>query len=608
MIRPMNKYAFLVFHQEYEEFLSYLQSLGVVHITERTKPQEAEALKAIADERTAIKPLFSSLRTYLPEAYEAPEHIVYRGEEAKEQAIDALAKYGSLAEESQELRKQIASQEVWGEFDTDRLEALRLSGYHLVAYACSALVYGEEYEREHACIPIAKRAMTQYFVRLEREGQSPCPEAEKQVLPSERLSLLRQRLELSEQALEDYRLELSKQAPELYEALRGYDAQLEDRFSYGSAKLQGERYAEDKLVFLEGWIPQDEGAKLEEQLSISGYYYQQCDIKAEDKVPISLKNNAFARGFEHITRMFSLPNYSEIDQTLLFAPFFMLFFGLCMGDAGYGLLIFAGATYFRCKAKPSEDRSAYSLMQYLGAAAFVLGMLTGSLFGVTLPYASSKDYFLNQDNLMLLSVVLGILQIFFAKGVAVYKTKKQKGIKYALAPLSWIVFLLVLGVLLALPHLGIVLPMALHYVLYAVVGITALVILLYNSPSEGILLNVGSALWTAYNTASGLLGDTLSYIRLFAIGLTGAILGSVFNTLAIDSTEGLSPFLRFPLMLVILLAGHGINFGIAIIGALVHPIRLTFVEYYKNSEFEGGGVAYSPFGQSRPTAHTTNEK
>lgn len=116
-------------------------------------------------------------------------------------------------------------------------------------------------------------------------------------------------------------------------------------------------------------------------------------------------------------------------------------------------------------------------------------------------------------------------------------------------------------------------------------------------PGKNPFVNLGSALWTTYNVASGLLGDTLSYIRLFAIGLTGSILGGVFNQLAIDQTAGLPFWIQYPLMIVILLFGHGLNIALALISSFVHPLRLTFVEFYKNSEFEGGGKPYTPLSK-----------
>ena len=95
--------------------------------------------------------------------------------------------------------------------------------------------------------------------------------------------------------------------------------------------------------------------------------------------------------------------------------------------------------------------------------------------------------------------------------------------------------------------------------------------------------------------ATGLLGDLLSYIRLFALGLTGGVLGGVFNTLAFDLTESMPLWCRWLPLLLILLLGHGMNFALCMISSFVHPMRLTFVEFFKNADFEGGGKEYSPF-------------
>ena len=94
--------------------------------------------------------------------------------------------------------------------------------------------------------------------------------------------------------------------------------------------------------------------------------------------------------------------------------------------------------------------------------------------------------------------------------------------------------------------------------------------------------------------ATGLLGDLLSYIRLFALGLTGGVLGSVFNNLAMDMSPDI-PVVHEIVMVIILLLGHGINFGLCMISSLVHPMRLTYVEYFKNADFEGNGKEYQPF-------------
>ena len=321
-------------------------------------------------------------------------------------------------------------------------------------------------------------------------------------------------------------------------------------------------------------------------------------IAEGDKVPIKLKNNKFSKLYEPITKMFSLPNYTEFDPTPLFAPFFMLFFGLCFGDGGYGLLVMLVCTFLKRKVNP-DFKPYLTLFQYLGLAALIVGTCTGSFFGIALAdvpaFSKMKDYFVSSDNLMTFSIVIGLVQIIFGKTVAAFKTKAQKGFKYSIAPFAWVLVITFLALAFGLPMLNMHLPETVQTVFVGIAVVGLIVAYLYNSPGKNIFMNFGTGLWNTYNMASGLLGDTLSYIRLFAIGLTGAILGGVFNSLAVDMTEGLNVVLRVICMLLILLVGHAINIGLCTISSLVHPLRLIFVEYYKNAEFEGGGKAYEPF-------------
>ena len=217
---------------------------------------------------------------------------------------------------------------------------------------------------------------------------------------------------------------------------------------------------------------------------------------------------------------------------------------------------------------------------------------------------------------MTFSIIIGLVQIVFGKAVAALKIMSQKGTKYGIAPFAWVFIIIALCCAFGLPMLNVQLSDTVKNVyvmgdtnyragdvisiiygacLFVFGGIGLLVAFLYNSPGKNIFLNFGTGLWNTYNMASGLLGDTLSYIRLFAIGLTGAILGGVFNSLAVDMTEGMNVVLRAVCMLLILLVGHAINIGLCTISSLVHPLRLIFVEYYKNAEFEGGGKEYKPF-------------
>ncbi|MGL4332954.1 MAG: V-type ATPase 116kDa subunit family protein, partial [Bacteroidales bacterium] len=175
---------------------------------------------------------------------------------------------------------------------------------------------------------------------------------------------------------------------------------------------------------------------------------------------------------------------------------------------------------------------------------------------------------------------------------------KQKGFKYAISRIGWIMILLSLLVVVGLPELKIDVPSVARIIAYGTLSVGAVAAFLYNSPGKNIFYNFGGGLWDSYNMATGILGDLLSYIRLFALGLTGGILGNVFNQLSVDMSPDI-PVIGFIITILILLVGHTIAFGLTILGAFIHPLRLTFVEFYKNAGFEGGGKAYKPFKKVR---------
>ena len=128
---------------------------------------------------------------------------------------------------------------------------------------------------------------------------------------------------------------------------------------------------------------------------------------------------------------------------------------------------------------------------------------------------------------------------------------------------------------------------------YLLLAVAGLLVFVLNNLRRNVVVNIGAGLWDTYNMVTGLLGDVLSYIRLFALGISGSVLGLVFNDLAMNMSGDI-PVLKQVIMLVILLFGHGVNLFMSGLGAFVHPMRLTFVEFYKNSGFEGGGKKYNP--------------
>ena len=246
---------------------------------------------------------------------------------------------------------------------------------------------------------------------------------------------------------------------------------------------------------------------------------------------------------------------------------------------------------------------------YLGATTVVCGLLTGTFFGIDLSQQSwaflapVKKLFITDKNftlfgyspMMVISVIIGLIQVLLGMVLAGMKAAKLHGWKYAIGKISWVVAIITAIVAFGLPACGVNFPQVVTYVLYGIIALALIGIFFVNSPGKNIFMNFGTGLWDTYGMATGLLGDLLSYIRLFALGLTGGVLGSVFNQLAFDMTSSMSWAIRWLPMLIILLFGHGINFALCMISSFVHPMRLTFVEFFKNADFEGGGKAYEPF-------------
>lgn len=218
-----------------------------------------------------------------------------------------------------------------------------------------------------------------------------------------------------------------------------------------------------------------------------------------------------------------------------------------------------------------------------------------SLFNFDIPALENiKKYLIDTDKLFILALAMGVIQILFGMVVKVLNIKKQQGLGYALSTIGWLVLIIGSGALFGLKKVGVIADPLATTLLYVILGIAGVLILVLNNPKRNPLINIGAGLWDVYGMATGLLGDLLSYIRLFALGVSTAILGGVFNSLALNMKPDI-PVLGPLVMIIILLIGHGITLFMACLGAFVHPIRLTFVEFYKNAGFTGGGKPYTPF-------------
>lgn len=600
MIAKMKKLTFLVYHKEYDAFLKSIRDLGVVHVA--TKAQGSaenaalqESIRLSARYTAAIK-MLQGLNVQPAAAHTGDAG---KGTEALAEIEDVQQQIQQVAHKLQAVEKELVQLEPWGDFDPKSVARLRDAGYQIDFYICSDKQFKEEWVDLYNATEINHVGSKLYFVTVMPKGENIDLEVETAKLPDCSLSDLHVRKENLAKQSEALQARLKDLAASVVPDLQAAQAQVHSQIEFSKVVLNTDSLADNKLMLLQGWAPADCVSKIKDFLEGKEVYYEVADPTPEDDVPILLDNKGFFRLFEPIMRLYMLPKYNELDLTPFFAPFFMLFFGLCLGDSGYGLFMLLAVTVYRLVAKniSASMKPILTLVQLLGASTMVCGLLTGTCFGfnlydIQLPLFQSLKEAISLDNQQMfnLSLILGGVQIIFGMILKAVNQTIQFGFKYAVATIGWLFILVSTAIAFAAPGF---MPMGgtVHMVFLA---IGVLMAYLYNSPGKNVFVNIGLGLWDSYNMATGLLGDVLSYVRLFALGLSGGILASVFNSLAV----GMSPdnVIAGPIVMVLIFViGHAINMFMNVLGAMVHPMRLTFVEFFKNSGYEGGGKEYKPF-------------
>ena len=275
--------------------------------------------------------------------------------------------------------------------------------------------------------------------------------------------------------------------------------------------------------------------------------------------------------------------------------------GTCLNDAGYGaILTLLGVWMLSKNRRPGMMRQAAWFATLCGAMTVVFGLFCGSFFGVSMKeWFPSVPFYDFQGQFFSVALAIGIVQIMFGMLLKVVTISMTTGFRYSLASLGWLLVILAGSLAGGLPMLNPswVIPFysTSSPAFYATVGLGVVLMLFFNSPGKNPFLNLGVGLWDTYNNITGILSDVLSYIRLFAIGLSGGVLATVFNSLAGGFVpDDANIVTRLLIMTPILLIGHGINLFMSTISSFVHPMRLTFVEFYKNAGFEMSMRTFNP--------------
>ncbi|MBT7891344.1 MAG: hypothetical protein HN580_20165 [Deltaproteobacteria bacterium] len=645
MIVPMKKLSVLLYHKEKQDFLKSLQEIGIIHIVENTEVEQPEAASETYQRANNISKTCARMVQILSKI--AKEKDLALSQEKPATAVErnvfnilrefeaAEEKKEALQQNLSEIRKDINQLQPWGEFDPEVIGFIQKKGIKLRFFESTEKKF-KQLKMDDFFYEIIHRDKSKVrFLVLEKERPFEADGANEVNLPLKSLQNLHQESE----RLEEERADIDK----IFEKLAAHiDTLNECRVdnsniaTFATADLNMVNEIEDKVFSLTGWFPARREKAVNDFLDNYLCYYRIDIPEVNENVPILLKNNRFARLFEPITRIYSLPAYRELDPTPFFAPFFLVYFGLCLGDLGYGAITVFIATIAFFKG-PKQYRNLYVIGLLLGGMTIVSGIALNSFFGQSIFYLKgNKEYFFRTESGEMMSflgsfinakkmtefpamgfaIFLGVVQVLLGIVLQCVNRIRQNGFVWGIHPASF--FIIICGILFSIGigssntgfkgitgidistyKLGafqigswLTIPPQEFGLFLIVFGLVLM--FLFNNPDKSIFIRPLFGLWELYGFATGIIGDILSYLRLFALGLASGLLGHAFNGIAFGFIEN-NIFPGIFATIALLIFAHTLNFGLAILGSFVHPLRLTFVEFYKNLDFEGGGKNYAPF-------------
>jgi V/A-type H+-transporting ATPase subunit I len=361
-----------------------------------------------------------------------------------------------------------------------------------------------------------------------------------------------------------------------------YDVLHNEQGRLSSSRLLGQT---EKVVYLEGWVKSSDVKTLRSVLELYGEeseLFIRPPLEDEDP-PAILENPKPVRPFEIITQLYGLPHRDSLDPTIPLAPFFFVFVGLCVSEAGYGLVVTLLSLLYMKFARPKGSVLLFmKLLFLLGISNIILGTLVGGWFGFPIRQLLLLDPLKNPLKFLALSLILGFIQVWFGTLLNLISGVKKKNYLQSICVQG--------GWLLLLPSL-----VAYFLTKQKLGGILALVgaagVVFFAAPKRNPIARFFGGLYSLYDI-SRYLGDILSYSRLLALGLSTGVIAMVVNTLS-KTALGI-PWVGWLFAALIFVAGHLFNLGISFLGGFVHSMRLQFVEFFTKF-FQAGGRPFKPF-------------
>lgn len=586
MIVEMKKAAVITREKDAPAAIESLRSLGILHIEHQNLPK-GEDIDKIKEDIAALTQALNILSLSGALNNGRSGRIKEPGSWRLEvqHILDSYQRLNQLEEYSRRLKEEIREWEAWGDFNPREIEELAKRGIYLRLYRVP--------KNELGLLPentVLKKVSYRAGIvncAVISEGKIAIPFKEE---PLPGMSLFQMRLRLSQDTRAIIRIKEDLSGDAAY-----YQNLIDARQALGK-ELEFQEVLRGKglscgLAYLSGYLPSDTVNALTGTAKKEGWAVAVTEPEAEDNVPTLIRNNRWVCLVQPVMNLLGIiPGYRELDISLCFLVFFSVFFGILIGDAGYGL-IYLGLTRFlqRKFAAKFKDNSPFALLYLLSACAIIWGVLNAAFFGqewlsgMVRPLVPALK---NDKNMQGLCFFLGALHLSIAH---LWRSAVKLPSLRALSDIGWVLILWGSFLLARALILGAYFPPSGKILFLS----GAILVILFTARRENILkgaLAGGQALLlSAVNTFT----DVVSYIRLFAVGLAGAAVADAFNQMA--SSLGFGSLMSGFLASAALFCGHGLNILLGPLSILVHGARLNVLEFSSHADVKWSGFAYRPF-------------
>ncbi len=583
MIAPMKRISVVTQSKDAASAIENLRSLGLLHVVNENTP-EGKDVSGLRGEIALINRAIQILS--LPEfsKKKMPQKKLKDWNLTARHIVDSWKRLDQLGEYSRMLGGMISEWKAWGDFDPETIEDLKKKDIHVGLYRIPA----GDMKRLPPGVIVRRFFTAQGNVHcaLVSKGKTGIP-FDELTLPRMPLESAQDRLAETAEVMEEIKSDLTGHRcylKGLISARRPIEKELE---FYEALSGMGES---GHLKYIRGFIPSDSVKELEARSKKERWAVSINEPSDEDDVPTLIRNPKWVSIIEPVFKLIEVvPGYRELDISLWFLIFFSIFFGMLIGDAGYGLVYFILALFAQIKwGRNIQGKSVFVLFYILSSAAIVWGVLSGTFFGQEL-FSQKVQPLIpalrDNRNVQALCFLLGAVHLSIAH---LWRAALKLPSIRALAQIGWFIILWGAFFLAKMLVLGDAFPVFGKWLF--IVGCA--LVLLFTDPKKNMLKGIGSGLGALLLNLVNSFTDIVSYIRLFAVGLATVAVADAFNKMAMDIGYG-SVMTGIATSLILLL-GHVLNIILGPMSILVHGVRLNVLEFSNHLDLNWSGFSYKP--------------